>query len=257
MLPLSRQVVVWGRTDRSNYVIYIFGQVGGKLQKLREVKETCQHNGVSLLGVVVKGEELLAVVCNECMDIKLVDLLKVNLFKAFQFGEKTPWKMCAGDAGRLWVCMHVGEVIELNCSSEKFTPTGRKLQVELKCAVFVCFLPAPHNALVFTGYGPFFCVSCTSGEKLWEVEGRVNGDPSGLMFSSEYQALLIADRKSKSMQVLDPSSGSHLQTLPLPAELGTLFRCCLSNNTIFTISDAHGETGLSCFSLRPTRVSSP
>ncbi len=72
-MPRSGEVVRWGQVSlRDPHVIYTFGQVGGKLQKLREVKATCQHFAViGLLGVVVERKELLAVVCFWCGDVKL------------------------------------------------------------------------------------------------------------------------------------------------------------------------------------------
>ncbi len=154
---------------------------------------------------------------------------------------------------------HSFDVIELDCSRSTFTPTGRGFPVtELRLSSAPCYLPAPHNALVFSDVEAdvLLSVDCESGEKLWELKGEVDGaviDPEGLTVSPQHQLILMADDDNKRILALDPSSGSHLQSLPVPEEVGNPVHLCLHNELLFVSSSVLGEGGwsrmLSCFSL--------
>ncbi len=268
---------MWGREkEDAPYSIQIFGLLESekmkKLQKLREVKSSCQHKTPDLFGLVVHSRRLLAVTCSECNNITLIDLSNGRMSVAYRGGDNegdfAPCDVCASEPGKLWVLRiqlmhrHVSslkfDVIELACNKLIFTPTGRRFPIELKGCLTVCHIPGPQNALVISdaSAGVVLCVHLVSGNKLWESQGKLdcaNIDPWGIVFSPQHQQLLLADCDNKRILALDPISGSHLQSLPVPEELGYPWYLCPHNRYLFLVSSIRGEGGwsnmLSCFSL--------
>ena len=222
--------------------------------------------------VVADQRKLLAAVCFHCSNIKLIDTLKGGVSEVHKGStdksEFRPVNLCAGEPGKLWLFrLKVTEgtadnikhdVIELDCNGTKFTPTSRGFLIDLKRCSSFCYLPAPHNALVFSDGKSkvLLSVDCESGEKLWELKGDVDGaeiNPAGVTFSPQHQLILLADYHNSRVLALDPSNGSHLQTLALPEELGCTQFLSLHNEHLFVIIENRSETQrsfmLSCFSL--------
>ncbi len=105
VLPWSEEAVVWGRlTKEAPIAVHIFGLVGSgkkkKLQKLREVNASCEHEYVGHCGVVVKGKKLLAVACAECSNVACIDVVNGAKRVAYQGGdtksEFRPDELCVG-----------------------------------------------------------------------------------------------------------------------------------------------------------------
>lgn len=74
--------------------------------------------------------------------------------------------------------------------------------------------------------GTVYAVSCDTGSGLWEVKGEVAGKeicPFSLLFSQQHHVLLVADRYSYRILVLNPGDGSLLQSIQLPPEVGEPF----------------------------------
>ncbi len=253
VLPHSREVVVWGSKAGST-MIYIFCQIDGKIQQLREVQPSCVCSGVCLVGVIVEKQELLLVGCRECRDLKLINLLSGDVSVAYQKSDFKPLRMCAGEVGKLWVWMVNHEVVELNCSGYKFTSTGRKIDTKIS-ACGLCYLPSPENALIVTPNISCVSLSCGSGEKQWEVEGQLDGkriSPRAVVFSPQYNVVLMVDRFNSRILVLDPTTGSHRQSLNVPGEVGVPGELCLHNDLLFMSSYHTGQQchKISCLSIR-------
>ncbi len=278
VLPWSGEVVVWAReTTEAPLALFVFGLMGSglfkvkkKLQKLRVVEASCQHEVPSLCPIVVMGKRLLSVPCLDCSNITLFDLSTGTESQVYKGGDEgsdfKPYKLCAGEPGKLWMVRRKVidkdtdnrkyDVVVLDCSRTTFTPTGKGFPTELRRCKSVCYLPAPHNALVFSDVEAdvLLSVDCKSGKKLWELKGEVDGaEILPVTFSPQHQLILVADFKNKRILVLDPSSGSHLQSLPLPEELAQPVYLCLHNELLFMMSSVwcedHWSRVLSCFSL--------
>ncbi len=216
-LPESGSIVVPGQTaEDAPWVLHQYRLEGGKLQKLRQVKLPCEHKYThNILGVMVEGQELLAVACLYCRDIKLMNLETRETQVAYS-SEKKPYRLCHGEAGRMWVyCRGDDTVRELNCSSKTFTETGRSVN-PTGHVYNMCYLPAPHRALVLCCHDWLEAVSCETGQQLWRLDD-VDGeriDPQGVTLHPEFQLLLVADWSNNRILVLDPETWSPLQTFP-------------------------------------------
>ncbi len=262
------EIAIWAKApDGDPFMVFVCQQVDGKIQKLRETTAPCEHEVWGLLGVVVKGKELLAVACNVCRSVKLMGLGSTKCTEYYN-NQTKPCRLCAGEAEKLWVSFEGGAVAEMDCVNVKFTDryfttfdallVRHNLEEATTSVDGLCFLPAPHNAVVVsrTDNGFCRCFTCEPEkiEKKWEVKRMVHGkriSPKGLVFSPRHQVLLLADSLNSRILVLDPSSGSHLQTLPVPHEVGVPRDMCLHNEQLFVSSFRVGEDfcRMSVFSL--------
>ena len=92
----------------------------------------------------------------------------------------------------------------------------------------MCYLPSPHPAIVLSiaSEGVIRAISVDKNEISWEVTGEVDGlrcNPWGLMYSAMHEGLLVCDGDNRRILVLDPSGGTHRQTLPLPGTTGSTY----------------------------------
>ncbi len=169
--------------------------------------------------------------------------------EAYKESDRCPLKICPGEPRKFWMLRVRGtnegdkfDVIELDCSSSTFTPTGRGFPIDeacqKRCGTF-CFLPAPYNTLVLCDDFPnvlLLGLDCVSGAKLWEDKVQGGFLPAGASFFPQNQLLLVGDWKQHRVLVLDPSSGSHLQTLALPQEVGKqVLTVGLHNEQLFVL----------------------
>ncbi len=215
-LPRSGSVVMPGQAEDVPWALHQYIMKGGRLQKLRQVK-TCEHKVPDILSVMVEGQELLAVACYECRDIKLMNLDTKEINVAYN-GEK-PFRVCHGEAGRMWVyCVGDSVVRELNCNSKTFTETGRFVHTTRTC-YYMCYLPAPHRALVLSQHKIVRAMSLETGQQLWKLKVEIHHNeilPWALTFCHEQQLLLAADPHKNRILLLIPETGSTLQTFPSP-----------------------------------------
>ena len=239
VLHSTQIFVIRGReTDNDLWALHMYRLNQGRLEKIKTVKYLCKHYATlrDILGLSVEGEELLAGSCEVCQDIKLVNIYTGKTTVAYENSKYELWRMCEGEAGRLWVSTWKSKVIELDCTKKTFTETGNMFTIAEK-AYFMCFLPPPHRALVLSFNTEVVAVSCETGEELWrvkEVDGKLL-NPWSITFSPYDQALLVADPYNSRVLVLNPSDGSHLQTLTYP-QLGPIFNLHWRNNTLTVLS---------------------
>ncbi len=217
VLPNSGSIVMRGGTaENIPWALHQYKLEGGRLQKLRQVKQPCEHRyNMDILGVLVEGEELLAVACKGCGNIKLVNMETEEHHIAYS-SKNGPYTLCLGEEGRIWVCCYNDNTVrELNCTTKIFTETGRTVSTTGSCYYMLC-LPAPHKALVLSHTDWLEAVSCETGQQLWRLQGEVDGsklDPKGL---TQHELLLVADKTNSRILVLNPATGSLLQTFPSP-----------------------------------------
>ena len=179
-----------------------------------------------LLIFQILWRECLAISCMYCKHIKLVDLENMEVTTAFDDGQ-TKGKMCKG-----WHKLFVesyDRFLELDSSSTTFT---KMRQMEpgkdgITDPDDFCYIPRPHNMIVAVKVSPLSGseIHATSLEEpyqtLWHLSNKKeNGmiiTPSGVLYSSRHDALFMADRKNKTVWVLNPSTGEVLQSLGIPS----------------------------------------
>ncbi len=240
VLPSSGDVVARGRDARNGpWAFHVFSvasggvTTAGRLQRLREVPASCQHDclyGPCLLGLNIAGKDLVAVSCRECEDIQLVDPCKGRVGVAFKSSEYRPSRMCEGGPGRLWVSALMQPLIELDCTTSSFLPTGRIVHPGLNQCYGMCYLPAPYKSLILSNcrQNVVICVSTEShqddkAEMQWEVGGELEGRglvPMGVTFCPDQDVVAVADYGNKRIVVLDPGTGELLKTVPLCPGVG-------------------------------------
>lgn len=219
VLPGSGSIVVLGKVaENTPWSIYQYRLTGGHLQMLRNVQHPCGHGyAITVLGVTVQEEDFLAVTCSECGDTKLMSLKTGEINVAYR-SRQGPTGLCHGDTNKVWLhCEDDLSVRELNCSSRNFFETGRKVQGSKK-AYLRGYLPLPESAVVLGHIQWMEAVSCETGKQLWRLGGEVDGkkiDLWGVTFHPELRLLLAADHYNKIL-VLDPGTGSLVQTFPSP-----------------------------------------
>ena len=82
------------------WYLLTFSLVDGQL-KQKKITFTCSHDASAyILPLIIEGREQLAVSCDVCPDIKLLDLTTENRSTAFQGQRRT---LCSGSNNRLLV----------------------------------------------------------------------------------------------------------------------------------------------------------
>ncbi len=209
VLPNSGHIVVKGQTgDNDHWSLHQYELKGGRIRKIREVNPTCQHNfhNPELLGMVVEGEELVAASCWSCGNIKLVNMETRESHTAYT-AEHSDF-MCHGGSGKIWLCLHIGTVIELNCQNKTFVETGKTFSRER--SRHLCYLPAPQNALILCHASWMEAVSCETLLQMWEVRNVSENtrDPKGATLHPGHQQLVVTNSEIGELQLVDPVTGS-------------------------------------------------
>ncbi len=216
-LEQSNTILVLGAKNNAPWALHQYRLEGGKLQKIRHIKLPCAHEyDIRMLGVVIKGQELLSVVCSECGDIKLLNLETGETHVAYR-SEKVPHRLCLGEADCLWIwCWKDFTFREITCNSETFSETGRFFtRTPRGLCSCMCFLPAPHRILAFKYRDWLEAVSCETGQQLWKLDGKVDDkkiDPHDIFFHPAHHVLLVPENER--ILVLNPQTGHIQQVLP-------------------------------------------
>ena len=256
----SGEVVVWGKTsDETPPAFHIFSLTSTGWKKLREVKRLCDHDRVNILPVNIKNKEELAVSCFDCQSIKRYNLDTLQVTTAFHDPKYYPGFMCHGENGKLYIMHGVKgdtKVLELDCSGETFSGPSKIIPFRIETYYSLNNIPSPHNVLIFTLWDESIirALSAETGEMVWEVKGEVDGktcDPHGTLYSSQHQALLIADGRNCRVLVLHPQNGSHLQTigLQLDQERKVTVELCLHQNQFLILYRGGNQEKISYFSI--------
>ncbi len=229
--------------------LYRYSLTENRFQEKPQLQQTCSHHCQHMLSVMVEGQELLAVSCEYCRDIKLVNVETGESSVAYQRKQK-PRHMCEGDPGKLLVYLYQDDLVkELSCTNKVFSETGVTIPVR---SYSMCYLPAPHNALVVYPAEQMKPVKAFSreGKLLWETNQQFDGKyilPRGITFSSTHQLLLLGDWGNPRILVLSPRDGSFLKSFHLPSISPLLMRW--SRDQLILLSWEGSSCVLSCYNL--------
>ena len=260
VMKQSGYIVVSGqRGSKDLWTIILFslqkGAGGWSLKQEKQQWESpCKHP-VCLLGLQILWREYLAISCSTCEDIKLMDL-NSTLEETVVFSGRKVSRMCKG-WHKLYVLVdQTTQVLELDCSTTSFTLL-RSIELGDKKddPTGFCYIPYPIKLIVVCGSNSYMNgikgMHHESGETIWFNDGvddrRITR--SALLHLPNHRALLVADRINKRVFLLDPGTGSHLQTISL-RDLGEIFDLMLHNGLVLIRHvDGSGGHKLSCFSL--------
>ena len=213
-----------------------------------EIKSPCEHDYLYLLCVQVACVEYLAVSCNYCKNIKLMDLNKQKInsseLKLIQyevmtvFNGKKVGRMCHGEEKRIFVQSNKDTVLELNTSTTTFT-----IVKAIKTGSFLslCYVPDPHQLLVVSDLNGVRAVSCDDNTDMWVVQEDDNLDPGRLLYIPSHNAILVADWEKNKAVVLNAGNGSLIHTIPLLDDVRNIQGLCMVSGQIVVASEGMGE----------------
>ena len=237
-------LIVVSTLDRTLFQISL--QEGRLIKKY--IKRPCQHHAC-LLCVEVAGREYLAVSCKWCETIKLMNLNKQKRSSSesqlIQYKLKTAFRgdkvghMVHGEENRLFIDAG-GVVLELDTSVTPFTKVRTIRSDEDLCAL--CYVPDPHRLLVVSGHYKVCAVSRDNSNIVWTTEYRRH-----FLYIPSYDVILAV--YDNDVAVLNPETGSELQSTCLPDSVGDIQALCLFNNQIIMASEAWGGI-ISYFNLK-------
>ena len=223
-----------------------------------EIKSPCEHDYLYLLCVQVACVEYLAVSCNYCKNIKLMDFNKQKInsseSKLIQydvmtvFNGKKVGRMSHSEEKRIFVQSNKDTVLELDTLTTTFT-----IVKAIKSGSFLslCSVPDPHRLLVVSDLNGVHAVSCDDNTDMWVVQDDDNLDPGRLLYIPSHNVILVADWEKNRAVVLNPGNWSLIHTNPLPDDVRNIQGLCMVSGQIVVASEGIGEGNrrISYFSL--------
>ena len=213
------------------------------------IDRPCQHDTplryYRLVTVVQNGKELLAVLCDVCRDIKLVDMETKQVTSVFKSPLDKLISMCSGLDGGLFVADHPGNILQLNSSFSitNMFDLGSFFNwplLWLYHVTYMCHLPAPHNILVVNNGTKLGAVSLQGGHQVWSQKCEGFG-PYCFLFCPQEDVLLVSELGKPEVHVLNPSDSSILQTIKIP-NIYFIHAMCLCNDQIVMTQEAEKDT---------------
>ena len=215
----------------------------------KQIQCPCEHCDLFVLCVQVAGREYLALSCHLCKNIKLMDLnkqkgkssesqlIQYEVIRAFS-GE-TVTSMCHGEENRIFV-QSFGDVLELDTS----TTTFKKVRtITTGWGHGLCYVPHPYLLLVIRDDNEVCAASCDDRTVVWAT-----GYKRGLLYIPIHEVILSLYENK--IVVLNPDTGSEMQSIELLDEVRNIDAICLFNNQIIMASGRRGEGRILYFDLK-------
>ena len=257
-------VVLWGKvSEEVPAAFHLYQKIITRWKKKGEVKGFCEkehEEWLDLEPLEMKDKELLAVSCQKCRMIRLLDTETEKVTVAFQSQMYFPNAICNGEKCVMYMVNSVKgpnkPVLELSTEQVPITCAGptKTILSGMKKFHSFSYIPSPYKLLVFSDHSPgtIRAVSVKTGAMVWEVTGEIEGSkckPHGILFSPEHKVLLVADGKRSRVQVLHPGDGSHLQTIQLESEMGVIIQLGLLQNKLIVHHHAGGRENVSFITI--------
>ena len=247
-MPQSGHVVVSGSAEKDDpRYLFVFSLKNGKLNR-KNISSSCDHKyAARLSSLIIDEREQLVVSCEECDDLKLLDLQMGEWSTAYT--GCTPRALCSGGSGRIFVQSRRDQLIlELDCTRPVFKGPIRTIHTNKWCMA-MCYIPPPVDGLVLSDVHSSNMVmkSVERDEIIWKFQKQKEGtyfnpmnkevyDRTGLLFHQEYNALFIADGYEKRVLIVDPGSGRLIQTIDL-SQMHSIFTLCLYSDQLVMLND--------------------
>ena len=191
-------IIIYGRTLHEDNTNFHFFTKDGKLTD-RTVTQLCGHY-IRLLSLIITGTEYLAVSCEDCENIRLINLQDEDQepILAYTSQEKELGPMCLGEAGTLYTVDDYFDVVSvLDCSSTTYILKSRLPPIKDFNAQDICYMDrAGFIALSSSGLGfngRILAVS-SDGRIVWNISPRIGGmtvEPGKLVYLLDQDLLLV------------------------------------------------------------------
>ena len=218
LLPRGK-MVIWDQESRGREWKFRFFNKDGKPTG-RELHRLCErYHYINLLSAVINKTEYLAVSCWQCSKIWMINLEHQNEqpVVAYTGIDKEVGPICLSQTGTIYTVSYLsGKVSVLDCTRTKLTLKNRLPEIEEMKATHICYI-ATSDFLVLSSYQDHrICAVSSSGSIVWDIFGEIDNkkcSPSGMVYLSEEDLLLVGDRHTKRILVLSGTNGSWIQTL--------------------------------------------
>ena len=213
MMKSTGLPVIYGQTtSKSPMTIFKFYKDQGSLRR-KQIKAPCEH-GVRLLCLEISGQEFLAMSCDVCENIRLMDLTSQKTRVAFR-GKVIDY-MAEGEGGKLYVKISgEAKVLELDLVSSTFVE-GRSFGIGIKDVEDLHYVPSPHRLIAVSSMNNkrVRAISVDTGKTVWEFSQKVDDkeiEPADLLFIPEHDVILVND--TERIHILRSAGGELLQTI--------------------------------------------
>ncbi len=247
MVMPSGKVVVYSDSSDEPYRFHLYSGSVEDWRKLKQLPRLCEHAvyGENMVQVRIGDQVLLAVSCRWCEVIRLLNLETGESSTAFRDPRYTPYILCEGEEGQIFVECRDQEkarlvILLLKCSSQNFKSINKNTVSEM------CYIPQ-HKLIVSCSVKTIWGTDCESGKPRWKWE--FGQGINSVEYCPKQDALLVSETKEKDVSVLNASDGELRQELRLPGEVGCVWGMRLHNGQLVVLY-GDGERKVSFFSLQ-------
>ena len=213
------------------------------------VNPSCSHDyGMRILGLETDGQDFLLIACNECKDLKLLQLRgsTATTVDVYSFGNKKFHCICRGEPGVLFFSFE-GFVYEYEYSSSGFSPGYDVIRTGESRFSSMCCITNGQKSLVgctcrynSAGSRPettIRAISAHNSSVLWEISEEINGTKLGetkILYVAKDDVILIDDADNNRFVVFNPRDGSLLRTLKLqmPQQISKVRNIDINNDKL-------------------------
>ncbi len=195
---------------------------------------------------ITTDSDVLVVTCDKCQNVGLVDPASGKTVKGFVGDGSFSSRLCFSSSGRFWAYSGDGLVREFKFDGTQVTRTKKSFSVGITGCYGVCDIPEPHKTMIVS-HGQdrvVKAVSYATGQNLWTMKGEMAGkriDPWGVVFSQEHHTVIVADWCNNRLLVTKPQDGTLLQSILLPADVGSPRQLLIHENQLIIRSYHRGQ----------------
>ena len=247
--------IIWERASRDSYNLHRISKNGipdGCTQG-----ELCEHDMSNfVLPITIDKTEYLAVSCQVCSSIRLIDLQDTSREPIMAYigvyGEIGP--MCHGQNGTMYTMEILGSKISiLDCSTTEFKLKAMVYNAENMDAWHMTYISTSDLIVQSSWDNSSICAMSSHGQMVWKISGILDNkkiSPRGLLQIPGKDLLLVGDYGNNRLLLLSGSTGQWLQTLHMQ-EMWSIDELHAAENRIVV----HHRSVLACVKLSYYTVS--
>ena len=209
--------VLWGRSSQSSEPKFHFYGKDDTAPR-QTINKLCQHNlQIHLLSIIIGHCEYLAVSCEECNNIQLINLQQLSdePIMAYSGERGNVGPMCHSQRGILYtVGMYRGEVLVMDCSRTNFICKFIWFfQINTNS---ICYIDSIDSIVLCSSMDNRICAISSSGKIEWDISeiDSIKCTPSSLVYLPEQDFLMVKDISNR-ISCLFTTTGKWLQHIHL------------------------------------------